>query len=310
LTVTRPASALRRLWLSLRYSLGNPVYLLVVLGVLFQSGHIFEHFAQMYEHLVLGWPARESHGIIASADIESMHFFANVIVLLVIAVAYYGWEFQRADGTTRQFKAMTWTVRGLFILQGYHVVEHTAKYYQHLRLDVQGTPGLIGYVLGPKLIYFHFVVNVIVYLGMVALLAMYTWNMQLYPAYLAARARRHLNEYARIANADGKLTGEERDILVRMRYDLDMYSREILERLQAGATSGELKARLHEMQRALVDSATAQAMVDGRITADERRLIQAVAENNPIADVIAKLEELHDKDHVPDEPRGEGTVGA
>lgn len=290
----------RRAAYGLRHSLGNPGFDVLLLGVIFQTGHTFEHFAQMFQHVILGWPAKESHGILAGADIEISHFLANVVLMLVIGFVYYAWEFHRPESAIRQFRGMRVLMRVLLVVQGYHLVEHTVRYYQHVQTGLQGTPGLVGALLGPKVIFFHFWINMVVYPGMVALLGYYIWNMQLYPALLQARSRARIREYVKLASADGRMTDDERMILARIRYETDLQSRELLERLQAGATSSDLKVRLRQMQAALVESATAQAMVDGRITQEERRLLRHLAETSPILDVLAKLDELAAKDHVRD----------
>lgn len=299
-------AAFRRVAHGLRYSLGNPGFDVLLFGVIFQSGHTLEHFAQMYQHLVLGWPVKESHGILASADIEISHFLANVVLMLVIGFVYYAWEFHRPESAIRQFRGMRALVGTLLVVQGYHTVEHTARYYQHVQTGLQGTPGIVGAFLGPNAIFFHFWINAIVYPCMVALLLLYTWNMQLYPALLRARSRARIREYVKLAAADGKLTDDERLIISRVRFETELQARELLERMQAGATSADLKVRLRQMQQALVASATAQALADGRITQEERRLLQQLSETSPVLDVLKKLDDMGAKDHVRDATPTEG----
>jgi hypothetical protein len=296
------AAVLRRLGYALRFSLGNAPFHVLLFGVLFQAGHMFEHVAQMYQFLVLGRPVQESHGILASADLESVHFLANLIVLLVFLVVYFGWQFNRADATLRQFRDLTIIVRVAILVQGYHVVEHTARYIQHLQSGAQGQPGFIGQLVGPNLIHVHFWLGLFAFSGLVLLLVLYLWHMQVYPAYLETRARHRIKGLMRLAAADGTLSGDERMILVRLRHDTELFARELLQRLQAGQPTSAVERRLVAMQRALLRSAEAQARVDGRITGEEHRLLVALERTNPVADVLAKLRELRDQDHVPDTP--------
>lgn len=293
-------SAMIRLWYGLRHSFGNPAFNVLFVAVILQSGHTLEHFAQMYQHLILGLPASQSHGILGAADIEPVHFWWNISIMLSLIVIYYAWEFNRPEGTLQQFVDLRRLMNMLLWVQGYHTAEHALKYYQHIATGRQGTPGFIGNFIGPNLIFFHFFINLIVYPGMVLLLVLYIWHMQLYPAYLEARLRIRMRSLIKLAQADGLLSDDERLLLVRMRTNVDLFARELLERLQAGADSQQVRERLEEMQVAMVDMLVAQAMVDGKITAEEQALIDAFRRDNPIADVLHKLQELEQIDHVPE----------
>ena len=100
--------------------------------------------------------------------------------------------------------------------------------------------------------------------------------------------------------ADGGMSDDERILLTRIRTESMMQAKEILEKMQAGATSDELQERLQEMEQALIQSLTTQALVDGKITHEEKRLIEEYKRSNPISDTIDLLNKLHDVDHVPD----------
>lgn len=285
---------------SLRHSLGNPAFDLMLIAVIAQTGHTLEHFVQVYQHLVLDMPVSESHGILGRADIEPVHFWWNFSVMLTLIVVYYAWEFNRPESTLRQFKSMRWTFFTVLIVQGYHMIEHAIKYYQHIQTGKQGTPGIIGHFLGPDLIFFHFWINMIVYPGMVLLLLLYIWNMQLYPAYIIARTKKRMNSYIKFAMADGSMSDDERILLTRIRTESMLQAKEILERMQAGATSDDLKKRLEEMSDSLIESLTVQALVDGEITHEEKRIIEEYKRSNPLTDTLDLLEKLHHVDHVPD----------
>ena len=292
---------LKRLKMSLRHSLGNPAFDLLLISVIAQTGHTLEHFVQVYQHVILDMPASDSHGILGRADIEPVHFWWNFSIMLTLVVIYYAWEFNRPESTLRQFKDMRRTFFVLLVVQGYHTFEHVLKYYQHIQTGKQGTPGLIGHFIGSDLIFFHFWINMIVYPGMVLLLVLYLWHMQLYPAFIVASTRRKMKKYIQLAESDGVLSDDERMLLTRFRSENVMYSKEILERMQAGATSKELKDRFKEMQESLIKCMTEQALVDGKITQEEKKLIEAVKQDSPITEVISLLDKLHLVDHVEDE---------
>ena len=287
---------------SQRHSLGNPAFDLMLIAVIAQSGHTLEHFVQVYQHVVLDLPTSESHGILGKADIEPVHFWWNFSVMLTLIVVYYAWEFNRPESTLRQFKDMRWTFFTVLTVQGYHMIEHTVKYYQHIQTGKQGTPGIIGHVIGSDLIFFHFWINMIVYPGMVLLLVLYIWHMQLYPAYIIARTKKQMNAYIKFAMADGSMSDDERILLTRIRTESMLQAKEILERMQAGATSDELRQRLEEMESSLIHSLTIQALVDGEISHEEKRLIEEYKKSNPMSDTMDLLAKLHDIDHVPDLP--------
>lgn len=292
---------LSRIKHSLRHSLGNPAFDLMLIAVIAQTGHTLEHFVQVYQHLILDLPTSESHGILGRADIEPVHFWWNFSIMLTLIVVYYAWEFNRPESTLRQFKDMRRTFFTVLIVQGYHMFEHTLKYYQHIQTGKQGTPGFIGHFLGPDLIFFHFWINMIVYPGMVLLLVLYIWHMQLYPAFIIARTKKQMKSYIKFAMADGSMSDDERILLTRIRSESMLQAKEILEKLQAGATSDELKARLMEMETSLVKSLTMQALVDGELTHEEKRLIEEYKRSNPLLDTLLLLEKLHHVDHVPDD---------
>lgn len=291
---------LSRIKHSLRHSLGNPAFDLMLIAVIAQSGHTLEHFVQVYQHVILGMATSDSHGILGRADIEPVHFWWNFSVMLTLIVVYYAWEFNRPESTLRQFKDMRWTFFTVLAVQGYHMIEHTVKYYQHIQTGKQGTPGIIGNFIGSDLIFFHFWINMVVYPGMVILLFLYIWHMQLYPAFIIARTKKQMKNYIKFAMADGGMSDDERILLTRIRTEGMMQAKEILEKMQAGATSDELKERLKEMEQSFIQSLTTQALVDGKITHEEKRLIEEYKRSNPISDTIDLLNKLHDIDHVPD----------
>jgi len=124
--------------------------------------------------------------------------------------------------------------------------------------------------------------------------------MQLYPAYIIARTKKKMNSYIKFAMADGSMSDDERILLTRIRTESMLQAKEILERMQAGATSDDLKKRLEEMSDSLIESLTVQALVDGEITHEEKRIIEEYKRSNPLTDTLDLLEKLHHVDHVPD----------
>ena len=141
-------------------------------GFAVQSFHMVEHVIQVIQVYVLDAEVRS--GLAGRAvDTEWVHFIYNAVVL-----GFMVWLWRRirpGSGDVLAARASSWApwVLAATLIQGYHLVEHTAKMVQHLALGIRTAPGLIGDDLG--LVWFHFGINLAVYAGlalpMVALLA-------------------------------------------------------------------------------------------------------------------------------------------
>ncbi|OGJ55079.1 hypothetical protein A3D11_03320 [Candidatus Peribacteria bacterium RIFCSPHIGHO2_02_FULL_49_16] len=144
----------------------KPIRRLLVATVILQSFHMLEHVIQVTQ-ISLG--ISPANGLIGAFNLEWVHFLYNTayfILLLVLFVTLI-WNrvlLSRIPLRIPIFAALLFLVT----LQGYHVIEHTAKLQQHLATGMQGTPGILGVHL--NLAWFHFFLNLAVYLPLLFVL--------------------------------------------------------------------------------------------------------------------------------------------
>jgi len=135
-------------------------------GFAVQSFHMLEHLVQVVQVYVFDGEQRS--GLAGAViDTEWVHFVYNVAVM-----AFMVWAWRRLRPEIDRLPARIarwwpWFVAGTLI-QGYHLMEHTAKLVQHLAIGVDPAPGLIGGRLG--LVWFHFGINLAVYAGLALLI--------------------------------------------------------------------------------------------------------------------------------------------
>ena len=146
-----------------------------VIGVM--SFHEAEHFAQVVQKdATLERCPEDCRGLLGFVfDIEWVHFAYNgsiLVALVFLYLAYRMWE-----PRWRQAAAWPWwsLTGAIFVVQLYHVVEHTAKLQQWLTNGhMSPTPGLLGKEVNPplgrdfSLIELHFVFNTVVFVLVVA----------------------------------------------------------------------------------------------------------------------------------------------
>jgi hypothetical protein len=128
------------------------------IGLAVQTFHMAEHFLQVFRVHADGVPSRG--GIVGSVvEPEWVHFTYNSAVFLMFAVVaaarVRGWK---PSGDL--FLGDTLLVAGLLV-QGYHVIEHTAKLAQHIASGAKVNPGLLGDHV--DLVWLHFGINLAVY---------------------------------------------------------------------------------------------------------------------------------------------------
>ena len=135
-------------------------------------GHEAEHVVQIYQKWS-GEPCPfECRGLMGNVfDVEWVHWFYNLGSFLALVASWLGLRLWR--GETRLARPVAWwsLLVGIFVVQGYHVMEHSAKIGQWL---INGhhspTPGILGNLLPPptphsfSLIEMHFAINTIVFL--------------------------------------------------------------------------------------------------------------------------------------------------
>lgn len=134
------------------------------LGV--QSFHMFEHMVQVWQVYVT---ESASHAGILGQQVntEWVHLTFNLAILVLLGVLWR--EARDVDARFIAGAGAAWTVAAIAV-QSWHVVEHVAKTAQHVTRGVAIGPGLLGDDLG--LVWFHFGINLAVYVGTVIAVAM------------------------------------------------------------------------------------------------------------------------------------------
>ncbi len=142
-----------------------------VVGIM--AAHQGEHVAQVVQKdgAAENCP-QHCRGLLGSVfDIEEVHFAYNTLLFAALAGLWFAYGMWRPEWRRRAFPWVALTV-GVFVVQGYHVVEHVAKIQQWAANGrVSPTPGLLGQLLGPprgqnfSLVELHFVLNTAVFLA-------------------------------------------------------------------------------------------------------------------------------------------------
>lgn len=126
---------------------------ILALVLLIQGLHWVEHIAQVYQHWWLSLPIKESKGILFFLDLEWNHFvFNSVYLLLLVAV----WFLIRKVS----FRVAAWFLISGTLLQGYHVVEHIVRIWQHVQTACEPCKGILGWYIDG--VYLHFAFNMFV----------------------------------------------------------------------------------------------------------------------------------------------------
>jgi hypothetical protein len=142
--------------------------------------HEAEHVAQILQKDALGATCpNDCRGLLGFAfDLEWVHVAYNHTLLLALAAMYVVFGLWRAEWRRRNVVAWACLTAGVFVVQGYHVVEHSVKLDQWLANGHRSpTPGILG--MHVSLVELHFVMNTAVFLLVV-------------PAYFAFGLHREL----------------------------------------------------------------------------------------------------------------------
>lgn len=135
------------------------------------AGHQGEHVAQVVQKDAAAENCpRDCRGLLGSVfDIEEVHFAYNTLLFAALAGLWLGYRMWRPEWR-REVVPWVALTAGIFVVQGYHVVEHVAKIQQWLTNGhVSPTPGLVGQFLEAphrqnfSLIELHFVLNTVVF---------------------------------------------------------------------------------------------------------------------------------------------------
>ncbi len=136
------------------------VYMFVA-TVIIQTLHMLEHVAQVFQKFVLDYSY--AHGLIGSLDLEQVHFTFNLMYLGALIYVTLGWlNFGKRVCRHGQEKMLGALLIATVVVQGYHMVEHSARLVQFLNTGLQGTPGLLGGHFDG--VVFHAAMNTVVYL--------------------------------------------------------------------------------------------------------------------------------------------------
>jgi hypothetical protein len=143
--------------------------LLFGLIVAVMAFHEAEHVLQVAQKDVAGASCpNDCRGLLGFAfDVEWVHVAYNHSLLLALALFYVGFGLWRA-AWRRANPAAWWSLTaGIFVVQGYHVVEHSVKLDQWFANGGHSpTPGILGQHL--SLVELHFAFNTAVFLLVLA----------------------------------------------------------------------------------------------------------------------------------------------
>ncbi len=139
--------------------------------VAIMAAHQGEHVAQVVQKDAAAENCpRDCRGLLGFAfDIEEVHLVYNTLLFAALAALWFAYGMWKAEWRRRVIPWVALTA-GIFLVQGYHVVEHVAKIDQWLENGhVSPTPGLLGQLLDPprdqnfSLVELHFVFNTAVF---------------------------------------------------------------------------------------------------------------------------------------------------
>jgi hypothetical protein len=142
--------------------------------------HEAEHLAQILQKDALDATCpNDCRGLLGFAfDLEWVHVAYNHTLLLALAAMYLVFGLWRAEWRRRSIVAWWCLTAGVFLVQGYHVVEHSVKLDQWFANGHRSpTPGILG--MHVSLVELHFTLNTAVFLLVV-------------PAYFAFGLHREL----------------------------------------------------------------------------------------------------------------------
>lgn len=126
---------------------------ILAFALVIQGFHWIEHLAQMYQHWWLSLPIKESKGILFFLDLEWNHFVFNSAYFTLLAAF---WFLLRKTSSRATMMVL---VVGILI-QGYHLIEHIVRVWQHIQIACEPCKGILGwYVDG---VYLHFMFNTLV----------------------------------------------------------------------------------------------------------------------------------------------------
>ncbi len=278
------------IWIARHYS-WLALFALLVIG---QTGHFFEHVAQMVQIHILGLKGAAARGIIGPLDIEWVHFIWNTWVLIAVLVLLH------------RFRTNPW-LWPTALLASWHEIEHVFIMSVYLTTGRAGTPGLLsqGGAIGGGLPLaradLHFLYNL---LETIPLLVAFfyqvrrssdAWLAQAFPhlpQQTLIEATRHLRPLQFAAGETLVRQGEAADrfyILTQGQVSITRQrpdgSKVLVESLESGQSFGEIALLTHEPHDASV-RATSDVEV---LALDKARFHKLVDSSAPTAEELAQV---------------------
>ena len=87
-----------------------------------------------------------------------------------------------------------------------------------------------------------------------------------------------IQELSNIANRDGLITDEEKEIISQVEFDSNFYELMLSDALEDGIITDEENEKLHDISQSMLQRAEIIANIDGKLSEDEKALIEKLTE--------------------------------
>lgn len=136
--------------------------------VCYQGFHHIEHTIETVQLQILH--RQHAHTLLNGIDFEWLHFGANALLLYGLVAVVIG-AGPAARARWRSERRWGWAAMvGAVVVQSYHVVDHAVRLVEYVAAGGDTDPqGTLTRVVDP--VWFHFAMNLIVLMGMVAAFA-------------------------------------------------------------------------------------------------------------------------------------------
>ena len=132
----------------------------MLLGLLYQIVHHFEHIAQIFQYWYLGLTASSSKGVLFFLDLEWNHFIFDTgyFLMMTIAAIVFMVNWRQAGHRLHAFGISLFAAA--ILTQGWHAVEHIIRVTRHIEEGCNPCRGIVDATFGVHLIPLHFWYNV------------------------------------------------------------------------------------------------------------------------------------------------------
>ncbi len=137
-----------------------------------QFFHQAEHVTQMYQFAFLGMSAHDAHGFVWFLDDEWNHFVFNGLYLIGLTIVFTVILKNMRHAGVRWSVAHTGYIFAFFVLEGWHMTEHTVRILQHVQGLCDQCPGIIDTVTSINRLVLHFWFN---FIALTLPTASYVW---------------------------------------------------------------------------------------------------------------------------------------